>query len=125
MTRIVVVMLCAVVVVLMSALRPHAQGTCGLQLMTGSVAFCETFDAPAGTGTRSGDLDSTVWGVSRVLGDTNFGQGTLNAAPPVSLVGCNGTTTVLPPHDVIICNGQLREATNDNASGAPEVLASM
>jgi hypothetical protein len=120
MTRIVVVMLCAVVVVLMSALRPHAQGTCGLQLMTGSVAFCETFDAPAGTGTRSGDLDSTVWGVSRVLGDTNFGQGTLNAAPPVSLVGCNGTTTVLPPHDVIICNGQLREATNDNASGAPE-----
>jgi hypothetical protein len=117
MTRIVIVLLCAVLVVLVSGHRPHAQGTCGLQLATGPVAFCETFDAPAGTGTRSGDLDSTLWGVSRVLGDTNFGQGTLNAAPPVSLVGCGGTSTVLPPHDVIICNGQLREATNDNASG--------
>jgi hypothetical protein len=97
-----------------------AQRTCTLQLATSAVAFCDTFDAPAGTGNRSGDLNGTVWGVSRILGDTNFGQGTANATPPTSLLGCNGTSTVLPPHDVVICNGQLREATNDNASGAFE-----
>ena len=97
-----------------------AQASCPLQLATSSLAFCDTFDAPAGTGNRSGDLKGTIWGVSRILGDTNFGQGTANATPPTSLVGCSGTSTVLPPHDVIVCNGQLREATNDNASGAFE-----
>jgi len=97
-----------------------AQGSCTLQSATSPLAFCDTFDAPAGTGNRSGDLNGTVWGVSRILGDTNFGQGTANAAPPTSLLGCGGASTVLPPHDVIVCNGQLREATNDNASGAFE-----
>jgi hypothetical protein len=97
-----------------------AQGSCALQSATSPLAFCDTFDAPAGTGNRSGDLNGTVWGVSRVLGDTNFGQGTANAAPPTSLIGCGGASTVLPPHDVIICNGQLHEATNDNASGVFE-----
>jgi hypothetical protein len=94
-----------------------AQTSCALQLATSPLAFCDTFDAPAGIGNRSGDLNGRVWGVSRILGDTNFGQGTANAAPPTALVGCDGTSTVLPPHDVIVCNGQLREATNDNASG--------
>jgi hypothetical protein len=60
-----------------------AQGSCTLQSATAPLAFCETFDAPAGTGNRSGDLNGKVWGVSRILGDTNFGQGTANAAPPV------------------------------------------
>ncbi len=94
-----------------------AQASCALQLATAPLAFCDTFDAPAGIGNRSGDLNGYVWGVSRILGDTNFGQGTANAAPPTALLGCGGTSTVLPPRDVIICNGQLREATNDNASG--------
>ena len=44
---------------------------CGLP----DAAFCETFDAPAGDGSRSGDLDGTLWGVSRQLGGVNFGQG--------------------------------------------------
>jgi hypothetical protein len=93
-----------------------AQGSCTLQSATSPLAFCDTFDAPAGTGNRSGDLNGKVWGVSRIIGDTNFGQGTANAAAPTSIVGCGGTSTVLPPHDVIVCNGQLREATNDNGS---------
>jgi hypothetical protein len=93
-----------------------AQGACALQLATSPLAFCDTFDAPAGTGNRSGDLNGTVWGVSRILGDTNFGQGTANAASPTSLLGCGGTSTVRPPQDVSVCNGQLREATNDNGS---------
>jgi hypothetical protein len=97
-----------------------AKSLCSLQSATSPLAFCDTFDAPAGTGNRSGDLNGQVWGVSRILGDTNFGQGTANAAPPTSLLGCSGTSTVVPPHDVVVCNGQLREATNDNASGTFE-----
>ena len=97
-----------------------AQSSCALQLATSPLAFCDTFDAPAATGNRSGDLNGQIWGVSRILGDTNFGQGTANAAPPTALLGCGGTSTVLPPHDVVVCNGQLHEATNDNASGAFE-----
>jgi hypothetical protein len=89
---------------------------CGLQLGT-TVIFCDTFDAPAATGTRSGDLNGNVWGVSRDLWPVNFGQGQYNAAVPTKLVTCNGTTTVRPPNDVVICNGQLREATNDNPTG--------
>lgn len=78
-------------------------------------AFCDTFDAPAGIGNRSGQLNGNVWGVSRALGDMNVGQHHYEAAPATSLLGCDGLlTTVRPPNDVIICNGQLRESTNDN-----------
>jgi hypothetical protein len=98
-----------------------ARFSCALQSATSPLSFCDTFDAPAGTGNRSGDLNGRVWGVSRILGDTNFGQGTANAAAPTSLVGCGGISTVLPPNDVIVCNGQLREAVNDN--GTVTVLA--
>jgi Putative Ig domain len=95
---------------------PVAGKNCGMQL-GGAVVFCDTFDAPAGIGNRAGDLNGNVWGVSRAIGDTNFGQGQYNAWPPTQLVTCNGTKTVTPPNDVIICNGQLREASNDNPSG--------
>jgi hypothetical protein len=88
-------------------------GPCGLSLP----AFCDTFDQPSGIGNRSGQLNGTVWGVSRLIGAANLGQAQFNAASPTQLQGCNGTLpAVLPPNDVIICNGQLREATNDNAA---------
>lgn len=90
-----------------------AASQCGLP----QAAFCDTFDQPAGTGTRSGDLDGTIWGASRTTGYTNFGQSEYNAWAPTQLQGCAGTTTVVPPHDILICNGQLREAVNDNPSG--------
>lgn len=88
--------------------------TCGLSQPT----FCDTLDQPAGTGNRSGQLNGTIWGVSRTWNTVNFGQGQFNAVPATSLVGCNGTTTVRPPNDVIICNGQLREASNDNPTSS-------
>src|SRR5258708_233923 len=46
--------------------RTHAATitNCGLT----SPAFCDTFDAPAGTGNRSGDLNGTIWGASRTSG---------------------------------------------------------
>jgi hypothetical protein len=83
----------------------------------GAVTFCDTFDAPAGTGNRSGQLNGNVWGVSRDLWPVNLGQGQYDAAAPTNLVTCNGTVSVRPPDDIIICNGQLREATNDNPTG--------
>jgi hypothetical protein len=90
-----------------------------MQLGTTAVTFCETFDAPAGTGTRSGDLNGNVWGVSRAIGDgVNFGQSAYNQWNATTIQKCDGTTpTVNAPNDVIICNGQLREASNDNNSG--------
>jgi hypothetical protein len=89
---------------------------CG-NVLGGAVIFCDTFDAPATTGTRSGALNGNVWGVARDLGDVNIGQMDYDAAPATNLVGCSGTINVRPPNDIVICNGQLREATNDNPSG--------
>ncbi len=91
-----------------------ASGPCGLS----EPAFCDTFDQPAGTGNRSGQL-SAVWGVSRINEtDTNSGQGQFNAISATELKSCTGTSTVRGSDDVIICNGQLREALNDNESVA-------
>src|SRR5262249_54966328 len=32
-----------------------------------TAAFCDTFDQPLGTGNRAGDLNGTVWGISRII----------------------------------------------------------
>jgi fibronectin type 3 domain-containing protein len=90
---------------------------CGMQLGDAPVVFCDTFDAPAGvgSGSRAGDLNGNVWGVSRATGDVSFGQHHYNRWNATQLQKCDGTTpTVVAPADIIICNGQLREASNDN-----------
>ena len=76
-------------------------------------AFCDTFDQPAGTGNRSGDLNGTVWGVSRLLGGVNTGQGQYYDVSPTTMEKCGQSVQVQPPNDVAICNGQLVEAQND------------
>jgi hypothetical protein len=83
--------------------------TCGLA----KPAFCDTFDAPAGVGNRSGDLDGTVWGVSRLLGAINFGQGQYDAVSPTTMDRCGLSVLVQPPNDVAICNGMLVDAQYD------------
>src|SRR6185369_4285953 len=88
-------------------------GVCTLQLATSAVAFCDTFDAPAGNGNRSGDLNGTVWGVSRSLGAVNFGQGQYNSTAPALMDRCGQMVLVQPPHDVALCNGRLVEAQDD------------
>lgn len=105
-------------VALMPSMASAQSNPCGM-ILGGPAIFCDTFDTPnPGVPSRTGGLDPNVWGVSRAFGGlVNFGQGLFNAWPATALIGCNGTTTVLPPNDVMICNGQLREATNDNASG--------
>jgi hypothetical protein len=88
----------------------------------GTAVFCETFDKKnPGIPSRTGDLDPNVWGVSRLFNNINISQGMWNSVSPVHIRQCDGTTpVVVPPGDIIICNGQLREATNDNLSGAPD-----
>ena len=75
-------------------------------------AFCETFDAPKGGGTRTGDLDPVLWGVSRV-GNINPGQQMYNDMATVSMSGCGTTAWTYTPNDVRICNGKMFETVND------------
>ena len=95
-----------------------AATACGMQL-GGTPAFCETFDTASGIGNRSGQLNGSIWGVSRWTGDMNFGSNYQTPWVPSTLTGCNGPQPAQPDGtDVIICNGQLRESSNDNATGA-------
>ena len=87
----------------------HSPSTCGIA----QPAFCDTFDAPAGTGNRSGDHDGTVWGVSRLLGPINFGQSQYDAVASTMMDRCGTQVQVLAPHDVAICNGMLVDAQYD------------
>jgi hypothetical protein len=91
-------------------------GACGLV----NTAFCDTFDQPSpnGAGTRSGDLDGVVWGVSRTNQDNNPGAGHLDNWTASGQSICGGSTPVAPPHDVRICNGQLVETLDDGENAA-------
>ena len=114
---------------------PHASAQSGgcmfLSSPASTPAFCDTFDQPAGTtGNRSGDLNGTVWGVSRIIAGgndtyssgTNPSQGQINNFAPVALQGCGSSLVpVYPDHDVRICNGQVVEGVNDD--GGQTVLA--
>jgi hypothetical protein len=84
--------------------RPPGGPGCGLP----SAAFCDTFDAPAGNGNRSGDL-ATAWGVSRTSGYI----GTWATTPADQ---CGQTVTVNLKNDIKICNGHMVEASNDDTS---------
>jgi len=53
-------------------------------------------------------------------GTVNFGQQQFSAWASTQIQTCSGTITVTAPNDVVVCNGQLREASNDNPSGAFE-----
>ncbi len=86
------------------------------------MAFCESFGAPdPNPKTRSGDLDATVWGVSRTNTVTNWTQGEINQWKTATLSGCGKDQQVTPPHDVQICDGRLFEAVAD--SGGQSTLA--
>lgn len=75
-------------------------------------AFCETFDAPHNGGTRTGDLDPILWGVSRV-GQSNDGNGQTNRIPNTHVGACGSTASVAPPNDVRVCGGKLFDSVND------------
>lgn len=87
----------------------NAATSCGLN----SPAFCEQFNSPAGTGNRSGQLNGTLWGVSRVTGNQNFSS-PANGWPSANVSICGQTKTISPDSDVFVCNGQLVEGQDDN-----------
>jgi hypothetical protein len=85
------------------------QASCGLQLNQAPVIFCDTFNAPSTVFNRSGQMNGTIWGVSRQRGGaTEWHDATLD--------GCNGPQPASPigATDVIICNGQLRTVMDDD-----------
>ena len=87
-------------------------GNCSLQKAEQAIAFCDTFDVSHNGGTRTGDLDPVLWGVSRV-GPFDSGNGELNWIPDSTMAGCGVNGTVAPPLDVRVCNGQLVESVDD------------
>jgi hypothetical protein len=87
--------------------------SCGMILNDTPAIFCETFDQPFPITNRSGQLDGTLWGVSRAGGGIEWNTSTLDT--------CNGPVNVNPPNDVIVCNGQMRQSLEDG--GGVYVLA--
>ncbi len=88
----------------------HATGfRCGLA----TAAFCDSFNVPVAIGNRFGDLDGTLWGVSRQLGSSNFGQGPYYDVASTTMQHCGQDILVIAPNDVAICNGELVESVND------------
>jgi hypothetical protein len=82
-------------------------------------AFCDTFSRPMGTaGSRSGQLNSVVWGVSRASSRTDPSKGLLYNWAAVRRNTCGRVETVQPEHDVAVCDGQAVEAVNDNGGVA-------
>jgi len=110
MKRLALALVAVVILAFLPVAQAQSAPACGLS----QAAFCDTFDQPQNGGTRSGDLNPVVWGVSRTTGNNNAGQNVYNGWFPTNLDSCDGThSAVVPPHDVVICNGQLREASND------------
>ena len=73
--------------------------------LSGTPAFCDTFDTAAGIGNRSGQLNGTIWGVSRWTGDMNFGSSYQSPWVPSTLTGCNGPQPAKPDGtDVVALN---------------------
>lgn len=89
--------------------------SCGLQLASAPMAFCDTFSSIVGANpaSRSGDLNAQIWGVSRTNTLVNLGGGLFSAWSNATLVGCGANQTVFAPHDVRVCNGKLVTALRD------------
>ena len=84
-----------------------------------SVAFCDSFDAPAGNGGRAGDLNPALWSVARIEAGgsgygANLGQGAFDTWIPASLNFRGTHHTVVPDHDIQICGGHLVEGINED-----------
>ena len=82
-------------------------------------AFCDTFSRPLGTpGTRSGQLDGIVWGVSRATSLNDPARSLLYDWAAVRRDTCGRFEIVRPENDVAVCHGQAVEAVNDNGGVA-------
>ena len=96
----------------------QSSGCSFLSSPSSTPAFCDTFDAPAGIGNRSGDLNGTVWGVSRLTQDMNPWLGQYDEWATTTLNLCGTSVSAQPESDVRICNGHIAEAQNDMENAA-------
>lgn len=111
----ILLMLASVLSVSLAPVATAQSSACGLA----QAAFCETFDAPSpnGAGTRSGDLDGVLWGVSRINQADNP-AGLLDNWAASNQAICGSSTPVSPERDIRVCNGHAVETVNDNDSAS-------
>jgi hypothetical protein len=93
-----------------SVVVPGAPG-CGL----GTAAFCDTFDRPAGSGSRAGELDHKLWSGGRVAPQAATGNGLATGIGPATLpTPCRPglPAQVGPDGDTVICDPTPEIKTN-------------
>lgn len=114
-------LVCLAVAVAVAVGSAHAASAPACRFRTAPharAAFCDTFARPMGTGNRSGQLDGTVWGVSRATSANNPSQGLLYDWAAVRRNTCGRAEVTEPEQDVAVCHGQAVEAVNDNGGVA-------
>src|SRR5260370_40325101 len=80
-------------------------GACGLQKNDAPMAFCETFDKPFPNTNRSGQLDGTLWGVSRITGHIGGRTGVVDEWSPSTTDACSGKQPARPDAAAVLaCN---------------------
>lgn len=90
---------------------PPGPPGCGLD----AAAFCETFDAPASTSGRAGELDPSRWSAARMC---NIGGPTVDdeavAVGLATVVGCRADVPaqVSVDHDTLVCDGDQHIQSN-------------
>jgi hypothetical protein len=79
----------------------HGAPGCGFAL----AAFCETFDAPASTQGRAGELDARQWSAGRLAAQLPTGNGCAIGIGPSTLPACRSglPSQVYPDQDALIC----------------------
>ncbi|HEV8246286.1 MAG TPA: hypothetical protein VGP93_10985 [Polyangiaceae bacterium] len=80
----------------------HGGPGCGLD----EAAFCDTFDAPAASQGRAGELDSVSWGAGRLAPQLPSGNGVAYGIGPGTIPACRAglATEVYPDDDAVICD---------------------
>jgi hypothetical protein len=88
---------------------PGAPG-CGL----GTAAFCDTFDRPAGSGSRAGELDHRLWSGGRVQPQLSTGGGLAAGIAQGTIPACRPglPAKVGPDQDTLICDPNADIKTN-------------
>lgn len=96
---------------------PVTPSACKFAETGNPAAVCQTFNTPTPTpGTRSGDLDGVLWGVSRATSASNTGQHQSYDWAASTQNDCGTNTVVKPETDIRVCNGQMVESSNDSTN---------
>lgn len=88
-------------------------------------AFCDTFDQPSPTISRTGQLDPSRWTINHVNTGVNTDQGDVNSWATADAMHCRDLMpNVMPPNDYFMCGPEVGESMhfmevlNDNSNYA-------